>query len=271
MSSNSSNSSKGGLGNTKTKPQDSPSKRWIFTLNNYNENEYKDIINFFSSNSSRFSIGEEVGESGTPHLQGYVELSVKKRFTYLKDIMPRAHIEKARKSREQNLIYTQKDGKYKQNFKEEIYVQEPSQKLKFLVPLMRDYDTFKGDRKIHCVVDKIGGLGKTEFARWCVMNLPDCIVSGGKSGDMKNQIIQFKEKNFRTPKYIIFDVPRQNLNFLSYTGIEEIKNMLFYSGKYEGGMVNGNKPFVLLLMNELPDIESMSADRWKIYEIDNEN
>ena len=135
---------------------------------------------------------------------------------------------------------------------------------------MLNYNHGKGDRLIHAVVDKVGGLGKTEFARWACLNMEGCIVSGGKSADMKNQIVEYKKVNGRTPKFIILDIPRQNLDYISYQGIEDVKNMLFYSGKYEGGMVVGNKPFVLMLMNECPQLELLSADRWKIYKIDNE-
>ena len=49
---------------------------------------------------------------------------------------------------------------------------------------MKRYDFPKGDRLIHAVVDKVGGLGKTEFARYCVLNFERCIVSGGKCADM---------------------------------------------------------------------------------------
>lgn len=268
--SNSSNSSNGDLGNTKTKSQSSPSKRWVFTLNNYTEKEESVLIYNFSSNSSKYSVGRETGESGTIHLQGYIELKVKKRFSYLKSLMPRAHIEKARANREKNLIYTQKDNDFKQNFVEEIYSEEPAEKLKFLLKLMDNYDFPKGDRKIHVVVDYKGGLGKTEFARHCVMNYEDCIITGGKASDMKNQIVEYKKKNDRCPKYIIMDVPRKSCDFISYPGIEECKNMLFYSGKYEGGMINGNKPFFLMFMNSMPEVENMSEDRWSITEIGEE-
>ena len=95
------------------------------------------------------------------------------------------------------------------------------------------------------------------------------IVSGGKSADMKNQIVEYKKIHDRCPKYIILDIPRQNLDYISYQGIEEVKNMLFYSGKYEGKMIIGNKPFVLMLMNEEPEKEMLTLARWRIYNIDN--
>ena len=74
MSSNSSNSSDLKSGNTK---QISPSLHWCFTLNNYARAD----IDEFSSNSSvsAYCFQEEVGEKGTPHLQGYVKFEKKVR------------------------------------------------------------------------------------------------------------------------------------------------------------------------------------------------
>lgn len=178
--------------------------------------------------------------------------------------MPRAHIEGAKSSREDNIIYTQKDNKYKQNFKEEIYIEEIHSDLEQVRVLMDKYEFPKGDRKINCVIDPIGGKGKTEFCRWAVMNYKDIIITGGKSADMKNQIAEYKKYNDCCPKYILIDCPRSMVDYLSYTGIEEVKNMLFYSGKYEGKMIVGNKPFVCLFMNEEPDINNMSLDRWNL-------
>ena len=278
MSSNSSNSSNGDLGNTKTKSQDSPAKRWVFTLHNYTSSSISFLTSLFSSNSSAFLFSEEKGKSGeTPHLQGYFELKTKKRFTgLLKDFdkldVKGIHLEKAKGNRQANIDYITKEGGkcYGDLAPEVIYCEDPNPRLMFLKELMLNYNHGKGDRLIHVVVDRVGGLGKTEFARWACLNMEGCIMSGGKSADMKNQIIEYKKTNGRTPKFIILDIPRQNLDYISYQGIEDVKNMLFYSGKYEGGMVVGNKPFVLMLMNECPQLELLSADRWKIYKIDNE-
>jgi hypothetical protein len=43
-----------------------------FTLNNYTSQEYEALL--YNDNFKYVIIGKEVGESGTPHLQGYGEL-----------------------------------------------------------------------------------------------------------------------------------------------------------------------------------------------------
>ena len=56
-------------------------------------------------------VGVEVGENGTPHLQGYVRLNNKIRFNALKKLIgQRAHIEQAKGSELENDDYCRKDG-----------------------------------------------------------------------------------------------------------------------------------------------------------------
>lgn len=51
------------------------SRHWALTLNNYTDAEYKQIIDVYSKVAKCLTIGEEIGEEGTPHLQ--VALSMK--------------------------------------------------------------------------------------------------------------------------------------------------------------------------------------------------
>jgi hypothetical protein len=59
-------------------PRDSTCVKWCFTWNNFPEN-YKELIQeaidaLDNVNCVYLSLGEEVGESGTPHLQGFILL-----------------------------------------------------------------------------------------------------------------------------------------------------------------------------------------------------
>jgi len=84
---------------------------------------------------------------------------------------------------------------------------------------------------------------------------------------MKNGIVTYNDTNKCLPKIVLINVPRSSLDFVSYTGLEEIKDMFFYSGKYEGGMVCGASPHVIIFANEEPDYNKMSSDRFKVRRI----
>lgn len=88
------------------------SRAWSFTLNNHSvveECEIKAAID-----SARYGIyGREVGESGTPHLQGYIVFQHAKSFAAAKRLLGgRVHLEKSRGNAEHNRNYCAKDGDF---------------------------------------------------------------------------------------------------------------------------------------------------------------
>ena len=85
-------------------------KRWCFTLNNPTEEEVGSVRAWKHSEYHYAIVGKEVGEQGTPHLQGFIHLKKKVRLAALKKVLNRAHWEKARGSDEDNENYCSKDG-----------------------------------------------------------------------------------------------------------------------------------------------------------------
>ncbi|AQR57898.1 replicase [Molossus molossus circovirus 2] len=68
------------------------SRSVCFTLNNYTENDLEIIKKTWPKIASYYVVGLEVGESGTPHLQGYVEWNSSKEFSTMHKIFShRAH------------------------------------------------------------------------------------------------------------------------------------------------------------------------------------
>lgn len=57
-------------------------------------------------------VGRERGESGTPHLQGYVHFKHALTFSALKRLLPSVHLERARGSGADNQAYCTKDGDF---------------------------------------------------------------------------------------------------------------------------------------------------------------
>ena len=87
---------------------------WCFTLNNYTEAELAstdDLIN--KGEGVRYiTYGKEVGESGTPHLQGYLYFDQPTTLVKCKRLVPRAHLEPQRGSISQAIDYCHKDNDF---------------------------------------------------------------------------------------------------------------------------------------------------------------
>lgn len=88
--------------------RDNGDRNWCFTINNYSEVE---VAALDALNVTYLCYGREVGESGTPHLQGYVVFPNKKTITAVKKTFGfgRAHLETKRGTHEQAAEYTKKD------------------------------------------------------------------------------------------------------------------------------------------------------------------
>lgn len=85
---------------------------YCFTINNYDDNEVELVK---TVKCRAIKAGLEVGESGTPHIQGAIYLDSKKTLKGVKDLLGgRAHVEKARGTWAQQ-DYCLKDGKVLRN------------------------------------------------------------------------------------------------------------------------------------------------------------
>jgi len=87
-------------------------KHWAFTLNNYTD----DDLSRFSQpipGTTYHVVGLEVGESGTPHLQGHVSMAVKKRLAFMRSLIPGAHLTVAR-NLAASILYCKKGGDFRE-------------------------------------------------------------------------------------------------------------------------------------------------------------
>lgn len=87
----------------------SKSTRWCFTLNNY---DASDEAAFQALLPLYLVYGREIGDSGTPHLQGFITFKQQQRLSALKKISPRSHWEIAKGTSLQASDYCKKDGDY---------------------------------------------------------------------------------------------------------------------------------------------------------------
>ena len=259
-----SNSSKRS-GNTK---QISPAKHWCFTINNPTIEDIKMISETSRSIVPRYVFQEETGENGTKHLQGYLQFKTKKR--PLSIFKKKAHWEKCRDIRK-SIEYCQKEdtrtGKIYRRGIQAPYKIEIREWKSWMQVAKKIIESEPDERKIDWFWEPDGNKGKTIFCKWAYLKYEGVVILSGKAHDMKHAIVSYYEKTQMLPKTILINVPRSTVDYLSYTGLEEIKDMFFYSGKYEGGMVCGPNPHMIIMANEEPNYSKMSRDRWRVSRI----
>lgn len=84
----------------------SQAAHWCFTLNNPRHALDVDL----AIPEVRYAVWQhEIGENGTPHYQGYLELNRSQRLSWLQALLPGAHFEKRRGTREQARDYARKE------------------------------------------------------------------------------------------------------------------------------------------------------------------
>jgi len=254
-------------GNTETpaKKQGTQYNYWFFTYNNYKIEQIEQIEQILRHECKWYVFQEETGKEGTNHLQGTICLKVKQRMTQLKRIEPSIHWE-ATKSVKASIEYcTKYESRSGKIYSYGIDIPAP---IKLIEPYGWQLDVLEiiktepDERTIYWFWERNGGVGKTQLCKYLVVK-HNALMLTGKSNDMYYMISKHPDK--RT--LIIVDIPRSTQDYINYGAIEQIKNGLIFSGKYEGCQLVFNCPHVIVFSNELPNMSMMSIDRWKITEI----
>lgn len=245
---------------------------WCFTLNNPTLDEIDKIDASFKVNAKKWVFAKEVGASGTPHLQGYVEFNGPKRLAGAKAcISERAHVERAKGNAAQNYAYCTKEVFGGQLWEKGF----PPARAKVLSPITTPRPFQKkildmvaqkpDDRKIYWYWDAHGNTGKTALAKHMVLTMRALYVNG-KGNDVKYAVSEmFKKQDIDV---VVFGFPRTcGPEYVSYGALEEVKDGLVFSPKFESGMCAFNPPHVLVFANFPPDTSKLSMDRWHIEEI----
>lgn len=290
----------------------SRARRWCFTLNNFTPQDEQRLQ---ALQPKYLVYGRETGQSGTPHLQGFVIFEAPLRLAAAKtQIGDTAHLETARGTSDQASTYCKKDGDYYEHgslgaqgkrtdwdeFFEWIKDQQhrPSQKeiittfpklwARYSQRMLEISDAFVAPPQLvdgsprgwqvhleellnvdpdprHVIfnVDETGNTGKSWFCAHMLQSKPDevQVLKMGKEADMCYAIDENKS-------IFLIDVPRSRMEYFQYSVVEQLKDRMVFSTKYNSRLkILRKKTHVVVMCNEHPDMEKLSADRYNIVEI----
>jgi len=224
---------------------------------------------------TRYVFQEEIGDAGTPHLQGFLHYPTQVALSTIKAWNPRLHLEAAR-SVVQSVQYcsdpTKRHGRiwtlgYAVTPVRRPFVLDHADLYTWQRGLAADLEQAADDRSIYWYQDAAGGSGKTAMARYILERWPADVLylSGGKGTDILYQVVKRKTD----PRIVLFNLTRTQEGKVSYASIESIKDGLVSSGKYEGGFRMFPSPHVIVFANWPPDFNALSRDRWILRELDN--
>ena len=249
-------------------------RNWFFTYNNPGDPVDPVFVTWIKDTSRRYAMQLEMGEEKqTPHLQGVVCFGFSMRFSVLKNVNSEVHWE-ACKSVKKAIAYCTKVNTragpiWSSGFDIPEPVIDPLNEKDFY-PWQKDVlelvKTKPDDRSIYWYWEPEGNVGKTALAKHICLKMKGLYIHG-KVTDCLYGVAQWVQK--RKLEVVIMGIPREYEQFVNYSALEKIKDGIFYSSKYESGMVIYNPPHVIVFANFPPLTSKLSTDRWEIRSINN--
>lgn len=114
-------------------------------------------------------------------------------------------------------------------------------------------------RKIYWVYDRVGNRGKTYLAKHLVDKYNAYYTNGGKSVDLTYA--------YQGQPVVVFDYVRESKDFVGYGVIEQLKNGILMSTKYESVTKRFPVPHVIVFANFEPEDGKFSQDRLHLFKV----
>lgn len=265
----------GAGGNTKSSPKQY--KSLFFTYNNWNEDQKTELLDWLKSRKGMsYVFQEEMGEEGTKHLQGVFKCNSGIKWDFLKKKFPKVHWEKTGNWKEAVKYCSKEETRCGQIYKsDDIVIKKPLKdplNNKNLYDYQKEIldllETEPDDRTVNWYWEDTGNVGKSALVKHIFMKYSkQVVIANGKGNDVRNQINKHINEDGNELNIAILDISRTVEDYVSYEVIEQIKNGLLYSGKYEGGVCCFNSPHLIVFANFEPNYDSLSNDRWNVRNI----
>lgn len=217
---------------------------------------------FESLGADRYVIGEEVGESGYQHYQCRVVFKTEKDWNHLINVF--AGIGHVSPTQVRDFKYCEKEGKFYRSWEKVLNKYADLKLLQWqgeTVAELRD----QNEREVTVIVDTEGNHGKSWLRKYLqVNNICQYIPQMDDAKDIMRIAMKKAGKGY------CFDLPRADSdrrNREMWRAIEQIKDGYLYEDRYSFQEMWIDPPKILVFTNDMPPMETLSKDRWRIWEI----
>lgn len=115
------------------------------------------------------------------------------------------------------------------------------------------------DRTVRWIYDQHGGMGKSQLANYLASKHGAFVCESAKMRDIAHA--------YDDQRIVVFDLARCQEEYTPYRAIESFKNGRIFSGKYNSVAKTFAPCAVIVLANFAPDESKLSADRWDIWSV----
>lgn len=252
-------------GNTKSagrKAQDVQQYRWCFTLK-AEEVQVSQLYQTLKEVAKEFVFQTEKSESGYIHYQGVLSLIKKERLAPLKNNLGynTIHLERCQNWHASKRYCSKPESRIDGPWTDKM---APLKIISKLYPWQEELKDIllsePNDRTIYWIYEHVGNRGKSAFCKYMVVKHGATYVRSGKNADISYALPDH-------PTMVLIDIPRSKNQHVNFDIIEQIKDGMVFSPKYESKTKMFDPPHIMVFSNEEPDEEKMSKDRWVIKHI----
>lgn len=260
-----------------------------FTLKQDDEQYvYTDIIEWLKANCNKYAFQLERSEGGYEHYQGRFSLIKRVRIArciaMFNGRFKIGHISPTSTNNNGKFSYVMKEptriaGPWTDQDIEEEEIYIPIQYRVSLRPwqqalydlVIKELDD-KIYRNVHVLHDSKGGIGKTTFAMSLTCKrMAEYVPPCNDARDIMRMV--YSLSGITKARLYVFDLTRSmnkdKLNGM-YSAIEQIKNGYLYDDRYTFRRRFIDSPGVIVMTNELPSMDYLSSDRWKVHYVEDD-
>lgn len=243
-------------------PPQYQSDKWVMTWNNY-PGDIRVRLEKLIPLCEKYIFGFEVGESGTPHVQGAFTCHEKISFDDIcVAVGSRAHHCVRMRGKWSDQKYCAKEGDFITNFFDYLITVKdlrPAQlslRETLIQPVCKKFS-----RAIDWFWEDRGDWGKT-ILQTHLVDFHKALIVGGSEKDMLCAVALAVAKGMEFNMILI------NMTYdkkkVSYNGMESLKDGMFFNGKYESGMVRFPRCRIAVFANCEPETDRMGKNRFNV-------